>query len=123
MDKINILTLTLFYSSRPGTPSANLKQVDNQILKERLKIFQKKAEAIKLTYRRNLFKKSALVLFENQLKGRAEFFGRDEYFNSVIVKSNENLKGKILNVQINDGNHNTLFGEVIYKKSKNSFAA
>ena len=111
------------YSSRPGTPSANLKQVDNQILKERLKIFQKKAEAIKLTYRRNLFKKSALVLFENQLKGRAEFFGRDEYFNSVIVKSNENLKGKILNVQINDGNHNTLFGEVIYKKSKNSFAA
>ena len=108
------------YSSRPGTPSANLKQVDNQILKERLKFF--KSRAIKLTYRRNLFK-SALVLFENQLKGRAEFFGRDEYFNSVIVKSNENLKGKILNVQINDGNHNTLFGEVIYKKSKNSFAA
>ena len=124
LDKIKYInTYSFLYSSRPGTPSANLKQVDNQILRERLKIFQKKAEAIKLTYRRNLFKKSTLVLFENQLKGRAEFFGRDEYFNSVIVKSNENLKGKILNVQINDGNHNTLFGEVIYKKSKNSFAA
>ena len=36
-----------------------------------------------------------LVLFENRIENRNEFFGRDEFSNSVIVKSSENLKGKI----------------------------
>ena len=40
------------------------------------------------------------------------YFGRDEYFNSVIVKSKKNLSGMIKNVKILEGNHNTLFGEV-----------
>ena len=49
---------------------------------------------------------------------RDEFFGRDEFSNSVIVKSKENLKGKIKNVKIINGNQNTLFGEIIQKDKK-----
>ena len=30
-----------------------------------------------------------------KLKNENKYFGRDEYLNSVIVKSNENLVGKI----------------------------
>ena len=51
-----------------------------------------------------------------------EFFGRDEYLNSVIVKTNENLEGKIKEVKIVSGNQNTLYGEIIHKK-ETEFAA
>ena len=46
------------------------------------------------------------------MKNENKFFGRDEYFNSVIVNSNEDLTGKIRNIKINQCNQNTLFGEV-----------
>ena len=52
------------------------------------------------------------VLFENKTKNGNKYFGRDEYFNSVIVESNESLVGKIKNVKITSGNHNTLYGEI-----------
>ena len=47
------------------------------------------------------------------MKNGNKYFGRDEYFNSVIVKSNIDLTGKIKNVKILKGNQNTLFGEIV----------
>ena len=40
------------------------------------------------------------VLFENKTKEKNKYFGRDEYFNSVIVESDESLTGKIKKVII-----------------------
>ena len=57
------------------------------------------------------------------LQNKDEFFGRDEYSNSVIVKTKENLKGKIKEVQIKGGNQNTLFGEINKNQNKRNFAA
>ena len=48
---------------------------------------------------------------------------RDEYFNSVIVNSREDLTGKIKNVKINQWNQNTLFGEVILDAQHKEHAA
>ena len=62
--------------------------------------------------------KKLLVLFENKVKGKDEFFGRDEFSNSVIVKSDENLVGKIEEISIIDGNQNTLFGVRKYQDKK-----
>ena len=90
-----INTYSFIFSSRPGTPAAQMKKVDNDICKERLINFQKLASEIKLNYRKSLFNKKSLVLFENRLNGENKFFGRDEYGNSVIVTSDENLVGKI----------------------------
>ena len=42
-----------------------------------------------------------------------KYFGRDEYFNSVIVESDEDLIGQTKNITIVDGNQNTLFGKTI----------
>ena len=64
-----------------------------------------------------------LVLFENKISGKDKFFGRDEFSNSVIVKSNENLIGKLVEVNIIDGNQNTLFGAIDRKLDKKEFAA
>ena len=63
------------------------------------------------------------ILFENRTKEENKFFGRDEYFNSVIVESNENLTGKIKNVKIIKVSQNTLFGEINSKLIYKNFAA
>ena len=124
LNKIQFINCYSFiFSPRPGTPAAKLTEIDNNIAKERLVIFQKIADQIKLKYRRNLFNKSALVLFENRVKNKDEFFGRDEYSNSVIVKTKENIEGKIKEVQIKGGNQNTLFGEIEKRFNKRNFAA
>ena len=124
IDKVEYINFYSFiYSPRPGTPAAKLKKIDESLAKERLSIFQKKAEEVKMRYRKNLFNKECSVLFENELKGRPGFFGKDEFSNSVIVKSSENLKGKIKKVSIMNGNHNTLFGSISKKENKKDFAA
>ena len=63
------------------------------------------------------------VLFENKTKNQDKYFGRDEYFNSVIVKSNENVIGEIKHVKILEVNQNTLFGEIISNSNQKNYAA
>ena len=63
------------------------------------------------------------VLFENKTKDGNIYFGRDEYQNSVIVKSNKNLVGQIKKVRIYNGNHNTLYGEIVSDLSQKNYAA
>ncbi len=118
-----INSYSFIYSPRPGTPAAKLAEVDVNISKERLKFFQKTAEEIKLNYRKSIINKNSLVLFENRVGNKNEFFGRDEYLNSVIVKSNEELVGKIKTVNILSGNQNTLNGKIIKKINTTNFAA
>ena len=57
------------------------------------------------------------------MKTKNEYFGRDEYFNSIVVQNSENLKGKIKNVKILKSNQNTLFGEVAESFNKTNHAA
>ncbi len=118
-----INTYSFIFSPRPGTPASKEKMLKGEIARERLMIFQKKAQEIKLTYRKTLFNQTSKVLFENKSKEKNQFFGRDEFQNSVIVKTEENLKGKIKDVKIIDGNQNTLFGEIVQSIDKKEFAA
>ncbi len=117
-----INTYSFLYSPRPGTPASKLEEIEESTLKKRLIIFQKLAEEIKMKYKKSLINKKLLVLFENKVSGKDEFFGRDEFNNSVIVKSDENLIGKIEEINIIDGNHNTLFG-IRKDQDKKEFAA
>ncbi len=118
-----INTYSFIFSPRPGTPAASMKKISDGIAKERLIMFQKTANEIKMNYRKKLFDKKSLVLFENREVNTNKFFGRDEYSNSVIVKSDKNLTATITEVKILSGNLNTLFGETIPRIAKNDFAA
>ena len=118
-----INSYSFIFSARPGTPAANLKKIDEKIAKERLAIFQKVADEVKTKYRKKLVHSIVNVLFENNSREANKYFGRDEYFNSVIVNSNENLTGKIRNVKIDKCNQNTLFGEVISENKPKEYAA
>ena len=106
-----INSYSFIFSARPGTPAFELKKINQSEAKKRLVSFQSIAEKIKTKYRKTLIGKISNVLFENKTKDGNKYFGRDEYSNSVIVKSDENLVGKIKKVKITSGNHNTLYGE------------
>ena len=118
-----INSYSFIFSARPGTPAFNLKEIDKSEAKKRLIIFQKIAEQIKTKYRETLINKLSNVLFENKIKNEDKYFGRDEYSNSVIVKSNKNLIGEIQKVEINNGNHSTLYGKIVRELSQSNHAA
>tara|TARA_B100000963_G_scaffold334372_1_gene327535 strand:- start:2183 stop:3478 length:1296 start_codon:yes stop_codon:yes gene_type:complete len=122
--KINFInTFSFKFSARPGTPAFDLVKVDDGEAKDRLIEFQSVAENIKTSYRKKLIKRTANVLFENKMKSGNRYFGRDEYFNSVIVESNKDLTGKIRNVKILTGNQNTLIGEITSSLDQTNYAA
>ena len=118
-----INSYSFIYSARPGTPAYNFKSIDQKEAKSRLMHFQNTAEKIKSDYRKNLIDKNLKVLFENKIKNENKYFGRDEFFNSVIVESDVNLTGKIKDVKIKNVNRNTLFGEKISNLNSTNYAA
>ena len=118
-----INSYSFIFSARPGTPAFKLEKVNQSEAKERLISFQSIAEQIKTKYRETLIGRISNVLFENKTKEGNKYFGRDEYLNSVIVKSNESLVGKIKKVKIVSGNHNTLYGEALSNLNQNNYAA
>ena len=107
-----INSYSFIYSPRPGTPSANLKSCDETEAKKRLAIFQDLSNNFKKKHRKKILNKEIKVLFENKMKNQESYFGRDEYANSVVVKSTKNLTGKIIKVKIKDFNQSTLFGVI-----------
>ena len=118
-----INSFSFIYSARPGTPASNLSEINEIEAKRRLINFQTIAEKIKINYKKSLMDKIVPVLFENEMKTKNEFFGRDAYFNSIVVKNSGNLKGKIKNVKILKSNQNTLFGEVAESFGQTNHAA
>ena len=118
-----INSYSFIFSARPGTPAYNLEMVNEKEAKKRLVEFQSLADKIKINYRKELINKNAKVLFENKAKNENKYFGRDEYFNSVIVESKCNLIGKIKDVKILTVNQNTLFGEIISNLNQTNYAA
>ena len=118
-----INSFSFVFSARPGTPAFNLDKIDQSEAKKKLISFQGIAEEIKVNYRGSLINKFSNVLFENKINNENEYFGRDEYLNSVIVKSNESLVGKLKKVKIKSGNHNTLYGEIFCNINQKNYAA
>ena len=120
VDFIN--SYSFMYSSRPGTPASKLEDVHSAVAKKRLIKLQDLLEKNNYQYKKKFTTKSIEVLFENKLKNQNKYFGRDKFMNSVIVESNQNLIGQILNITIDKFNHNSLFGNVLSIK-KGNFAA
>ena len=114
-----INSYSFVYSARPGTPASKLTNVEKDIAKKRLIKLQKVLEKINIKSKESFLQKSTEVLFENKMKDQNKYFGRDKFLNSVIVESKENLTGQLLNVKINNFNHNSLFGETFEIKNRN----
>jgi len=83
---------------------------------------QEVLEKINTQSKKDFLNKSTEVLFENKMKNQNKYFGRDKFLNSIVVESDEDLTGQLLNVKINNFNHNSLFGEIFSNKSRNCAA-
>ena len=118
-----INSYSFIFNPRPGTPASKLKIVDPEIAKNRLIVFQKMADEIKMNYKNKLVGSVANVLFENRVNNENRFFGRDEYYNSVIVNSEENLVGKTKKVKISECSKNSLFGKLVLSMQQKEYAA
>ena len=118
-----INSYSFVFSARPGTPAFNLTKISSKDAKERLITFQNLSEKIKINYKKNLINKTVTVLFENKINNGNNYFGRDEYFNPVVVKSNIDLSGKIKKVKISNINQNTLFGIQTPSLKQSNYAA
>ena len=105
-----INSYSFIYSARPGTPASKLANVENKVAKERLIKLQEILEKINSKSKKDFLNKSIEVLFENKMKNQNRYFGRDEFLNSIVVESEKDLTGQLLDVKINNFNHNSLFG-------------
>ena len=120
MSSIN--SYSFIYSTRPGTPASKLAKVEKEVAKKRLIELQKVLEKINTQSKKSFLNKSTEVLFENKMKNQNKYFGRDKFLNSIVVESKVDLTGQLLNVKINNFNHNSLFGEIIVDKIKDCAA-
>ena len=116
-----INSYSFIFSPRPGTKAADLKLIDSEISKERLKKIQKYLFDHQIIKNKSFEKKSVEVLVENKIQGQSRLFGKNKYLNSVIFDGDENNVGKMLKVKIESSNQNSLFGKI--ENNKNMRAA
>ena len=107
-----INSFSFIFSPRPGTQASKLKELNNSISKERLIKLQSFLFKNQIDHNKSLENKEIDVLVENKTKDQNKYFGRNEYFNSVIFSSDKNDIGKIVKVNIENSNQNTLFGKI-----------
>ena len=121
-----VQVFSFIYSPRPGTPASDLSTINSSIAKERLMKFQLLADKYQLSFKKKLIGKTVKVLIEKKTKNQNTYFGRDEYMNSVITSEikNDILIGKIVEVEIQKANKQTMFGRIINQfKTEKEFAA
>ncbi len=107
-----INSFSFIFSPRPGTKASRLELIDSQTSKERLIQIQEQLFNHQLNTNKSLINKSIEVLVENEIVGQNKLFGRNKYMNSVIFTGNDKDIGKIVKVNVEKVNQNSLFGSI-----------
>jgi tRNA-2-methylthio-N6-dimethylallyladenosine synthase len=104
------------YSPRPGTPAAEMDQIDEAIKSERLHILQDILKKQVSNFNATMMGKVVPVLFdnknakfENQISGRSEF-NQIVLVDGIDASNKESMIGNIINVEIARINNNSLGG-------------
>ena len=101
IDKIKfVIAYSFMYSPRPGTPSANLKQIKLNVKKARLYALQALLKKQQRYYNKNFVNKKIEVLFDRKGRHKNQYIGRSIYNQSVFIENKKNLIGSIKKVQI-----------------------
>ena len=113
-EEVNFATAyTFMYSSRPGTPAAELAdQVPEAEKAERLQRLQAVITRQWRAFNASFVGKTMDILVEKPGKLTGQLVGRSPYLQSVHVMAQPSLIGSIVKVVITDVGTNTLFGEL-----------
>jgi len=118
LEKIKFInSFSFIFSPRPGTKAADLEMNDKEEHKNRLITIQSKLFNNQIELNKSLENQSIEVLVENKLENQNKYFGRNKFLNSVIFDGDESIIGKLVRVNIEKSNQNSLFGK-IEKKMK-----
>ena len=80
-----INSFSFIFSPRPGTKASKLQEIDNKkFQKNRLIELQIFLFENQINHNKSLENKNIDVLVENIIESQNKYFGRNEYFNSVI---------------------------------------
>ena len=101
------------YSPRTGTPSFELHDIPDDIKSSRLSKLQEIIQYYQQEFHNNMVGTVQEVLFEKFGKLTDQYIGRTPYMNPVVIKSRENIIGKILPVKIFSSNGLSLSGEYV----------
>tara|TARA_B100001250_G_scaffold543_1_gene492 strand:+ start:3147 stop:4478 length:1332 start_codon:yes stop_codon:yes gene_type:complete len=113
LEKIRFVnSFSFIFSPRPGTKAANLDIINKNVAKERLITIQKKLFNNQIELNRSMENKIVEVLVENRLNKQNKLFGRNKFLSSVIFEGNESYIGKVVKVNVESSNQNTLFGKI-----------
>jgi tRNA-2-methylthio-N6-dimethylallyladenosine synthase len=102
------------YSPRPGTPAAGLadQMVSEEIKSERLAQLQSLLNEQQLSYNQSFVGKEIDILLEREGKREGQLVGRSPFMQSVFVPSPPHRIGRIATVIVQEGNANSLRGEL-----------
>jgi len=114
IDEIKFInSFSFIFSPRPGTVASNLPDIDTKKSHEKLEIVQKKLFDNQSKMNKSLENLRINVLVENRTNDKSKLFGRSEYMMSVLFDGSDDLIGKIVEIEIQNSNRNTLFGVVV----------
>ncbi|WP_371418374.1 tRNA (N6-isopentenyl adenosine(37)-C2)-methylthiotransferase MiaB [Methylocapsa sp. S129] len=110
---------TFKYSSRPGTPGAELKnQIDEQTKSARLLTLQQLLEDQRQAFNRAAVGRIMPVLFEKSGRHAGQVIGRSPYLQSVYAVGDAALIGAIADVEIIGVGPNSLRGRIVAPASQ-----
>jgi len=105
---------SFMYSPRPGTPAATMgAQVPDAVARERLHALQALLFEQQTAFNAAQTGKTFNVLFEKKGRYGHQAIGRSPYLQSVHVEDADHLIGRIVPVEILDGQQNSLKGRLI----------
>jgi len=115
--KPDILNISKF-SAMPGTEAAKLKQLSTQEIKKRSRILSKLHNEIALGNNKKWLGWQGTCLVNG--KGFQDtWLARNVFYKLIILKSEDNLLGKTLNIKIADAKSNYLLGKIVPTKNNN----
>jgi MiaB-like tRNA modifying enzyme len=97
------------FGTRPGTEAAKMQQVDKKIVNERSELLHKLVKKIGLEKNKEWIGWKGEVLVDEKVKNG--FVGRNFTYKPIVVKSEKNIFGKIVSVDIENATSNCLIAK------------
>ena len=115
VEKIRYSSFFAFkYSRRKNTPAYSMTdQVLDEVKDNRLARLINALSKHQLKFNESCVGTVQKVLFEKCGKQKSQYIGKTQYMQSVIVKSDKNLIGNFVDVRIERGFQNSLFGSIV----------
>lgn len=100
------------FEPRPGTKAKQEKQLPTKVKKKRSEEMAKLVRKIKLERKKKMVGKTKKVLITERGLRKNQWKGRDGSYRNVLVRSEKNIEGKFVNVEIKGAIRSGLIGEV-----------